>query len=64
MRISKCFAMDGPKMENKPFIGFASIDTNDSISWKFRIAKLASTFTAGALAICETLEIKTRTKIL
>jgi hypothetical protein len=33
------------------------IDISDGISWKFRIAKIASTFTVVALAICETLEI-------
>jgi hypothetical protein len=44
-------------MENKPFVGLASIDINDSRSRKFRIAKLASTFTAEALAIGERLEI-------
>jgi hypothetical protein len=49
--------MDGSKIENKPFIGFASIDISDGTSWKFRIAKIASTFTAEALAIGETLEI-------
>jgi hypothetical protein len=53
-------------MENKPFVGFAAIDISDGISWKFRIAKMASTFTAEALAIGETLEIIkkwTRSKI-
>jgi hypothetical protein len=44
-------------MENKPFVGFASISVSDGISWKFRIAKITSTFTTGALAIGETLEI-------
>jgi hypothetical protein len=44
-------------MENKSFVGFASIDTNYGRSSNFRIAKLASTFTAEALAIGETLEI-------
>jgi hypothetical protein len=29
MRTSKCFATDGSKMENDPFVGFASTDTND-----------------------------------
>jgi hypothetical protein len=57
MRTSKYFATDGSKMENKPFVGFVSIDINDSRSRKFRIAKIASTFTAEALAIGETLEI-------
>jgi hypothetical protein len=33
-------ATDGSKMENKPFVGFASIDMSDGISWKFRIAKI------------------------
>jgi hypothetical protein len=40
-------------MENKPFVGLASID----IYRKFRRAKIASTFIAEALAISETLEI-------
>jgi hypothetical protein len=31
--------------------------TSGGISWKFRIAKIACTFTAEALAIRETLEI-------
>jgi hypothetical protein len=44
-------------MLNKPFVGFASIDISDGISWKFRIAKIASTFTAQAPAVGETLEI-------
>jgi hypothetical protein len=44
-------------MENKPFVGFASIDICDGISWKFRIAKIAFAFTAEALAIGEPLEI-------
>jgi hypothetical protein len=48
--------MDGSKMEIKPFIGFASIGISDCIGWIFRIAKIASTFTAEALAICEKLE--------
>jgi hypothetical protein len=42
-------------MENKPFIGFASIDISDGISWKFRIAKIVFTFMAEALTIGETL---------
>jgi hypothetical protein len=54
MRTSKRFATDGSKMENKPFIEFASIDISYSISWKFRIAKIVSTFTAEALATGET----------
>jgi hypothetical protein len=57
MRTSICFATDGSKTENKPFVGFASIDINDGRSKKFRIAKLASTFTEEALSIGETLEI-------
>jgi hypothetical protein len=57
MRTSKCFATVGSKMENKPFIGFAAIGVGDGISWKFRIVKIAPTFTAEALAINETLEI-------
>jgi ribonuclease HI len=57
MRTSKCFATDGSKMENKPNVGFTTIDINDGFSWKLKTAKLASTFTAEALAIGETLEI-------
>jgi hypothetical protein len=44
-------------MENKPFVGFLAIGISDAISWKFRIAKIASTFTAEALAVGETLGI-------
>jgi hypothetical protein len=56
-------ATDVSKMENKPFVGFASTDTriSDGIRWKFRISKIASTFTAEALAIGETLEIIEKT---
>jgi hypothetical protein len=57
MRNSKCFATGGSKMENKPFVGFAAIDISDDISCKFRIAKIASTFTAEALAIGDRLDI-------
>jgi hypothetical protein len=57
MRSSKCFAKDDSKMENKSFEGFAAIDISDGISRKFRIATMASIFTAEALAIGETLEI-------
>jgi hypothetical protein len=57
MRISKCFATDGSKMENRPFVGFALIYINDGRRRKFRIANIASTFTAEALVITETLEI-------
>jgi hypothetical protein len=49
--------MDDSKMENKPFVGFASVDISDGISWKLRTAKIVSTFTVEALAIGETLEI-------
>jgi hypothetical protein len=49
--------MDDSKMGNKPFLGFASVDISDGIRRKFRIAKTASTFTAEALAIDETLEV-------
>jgi hypothetical protein len=38
-------------VDNNPFVGFASIDISGGISWKFRIANIASTFTAEALAI-------------
>jgi predicted RecB family nuclease len=57
MRTNKYFAMDRSKMENIQFVGFAAMDINDGITWKFRIAKLASAFTAEALATAETLEI-------
>jgi hypothetical protein len=57
MRTSKCFATDGSKMEDKPFVGFELIDMKHSHSRKFRIAKIASTFTVEALAIGKTLEI-------
>jgi hypothetical protein len=57
MRTSKCFATDSTKMEDKPFVGFASIDIKDSGSKKFRIAKIAFAFKAEALAVGETLEI-------
>jgi hypothetical protein len=56
MRTSKCFATDGSKMENKPFVGFAAIDIGDGISWKFRIGKTESTFTAEALEIIEKID--------
>jgi hypothetical protein len=57
MRTSKCFTTNGSKMENKLFVVFSVTDISDGISWKFRIAKIAPTFTAEALAIGETLEI-------
>jgi hypothetical protein len=57
MRASKYFAKDGSKMENKPFVGFAVIDISDGNSWIFRIAKIASTFTAEALTTVETIDI-------
>jgi hypothetical protein len=57
MRASIRFATDGSKMENKPFVEFAWIDINEGRIRKFRIANIASTFTAEALAIDETLEI-------
>jgi hypothetical protein len=57
MRTSKCFATDGSKMEDKPFVGFALINIKHGRSMKFRIAKIVSTFTAKALPIGETLEI-------
>jgi hypothetical protein len=44
-------------MEDKPFVGFASIDIKDGRSMKFWICKIGSTFTAETLAIGETLEI-------
>jgi ribonuclease HI len=57
MRTSKYFAMDGSKMENKPFVEFASIDINNGSSRKFRISKIASTYMAEALATGKILEI-------
>jgi hypothetical protein len=57
MRTSKCFATDGSKIENKPLVGFASIDTNDGRSRKFWMTKIASTFTTEALATGKTPEI-------
>jgi hypothetical protein len=44
-------------MEDKTFMRFASIRISDGTNWKFRIIKIASTFTKEALAIGETLEI-------
>jgi hypothetical protein len=44
-------------MEDKPFVGFASIDIKYDRSMKFRISNIASTFTVEALAIGETLAI-------
>jgi hypothetical protein len=55
MRTSKCFAMDGSKMEDKTFVGFAGKNISYGISWKFRIAKIASIFMSEAPAISETL---------
>jgi hypothetical protein len=49
--------MDGSKMANKPFVGCASVDIIDGISWKFGIAKIASKFTAAALAVGETIDV-------
>ena len=57
IRTSKSFATDGSKMVDKPFVGFALIHINDGHRMKFRISKIASIFTAEALAIAETLEI-------
>jgi hypothetical protein len=37
MRTSKYFATDSSKMENKPFVGFASTDIKDGHNRKFRI---------------------------
>jgi hypothetical protein len=37
---SKCFTTDGSKMEDRPFVEFASIDIKDGRSRKFRIAKI------------------------
>jgi hypothetical protein len=45
------------KNGEKPFIGFPSKDIKNGHSMKFSISKIASTFTAEALAIGETLEI-------
>jgi hypothetical protein len=50
---SKFFVTGSSEMENKPFIGFESRDIIEGINWKFRIAKIVSTFTV----IGETLEL-------
>jgi hypothetical protein len=57
MRISKCFPTNGSKVKHKPFGGFAAIDISLGISWKFRVAMIASTSTVEALATDETLGI-------
>jgi hypothetical protein len=44
-------------MEDKPFVVFSSIDVKDGRSMKFRVSKIASTFTAKTVAIGKTLEI-------
>jgi hypothetical protein len=44
-------------MKDKPFVKFTSIHIKDDRSMKFRISTIATTFTAEALAIGETLEI-------
>jgi hypothetical protein len=44
-------------MENRPFIGVASMAISDGIGWKLRIVKIASVFTAEALTIDESLKI-------
>jgi hypothetical protein len=54
MRTNKYFATDNSKMENKPFVRFASIDINQDICWKFRMAKIGSTFKATLLVAGET----------
>jgi hypothetical protein len=41
-------------MENKPFVGFSSVDVNDGRCWKF-LAKIASAFKGEAIASGETL---------
>jgi hypothetical protein len=46
MRTSKRFATDGSKMKNVASVGFAPIYVHDDISWKLRIAKITSIFTA------------------
>jgi NTP pyrophosphatase (non-canonical NTP hydrolase) len=56
MRISKYFATGDSKMEDETFVGFASIDTKHGRSRKFRMAKIASTFTAEALEIIEKID--------
>jgi hypothetical protein len=38
-------------MKNKSLVGIAAIYINDDISWTFRIAYIASTFSAEAVAI-------------
>jgi hypothetical protein len=44
-------------MKNESFVGFAAIGISNGISCKFRLAKIAPTFTAEALAIGEILAI-------
>jgi hypothetical protein len=45
-------------MGDKPkLVVFASTGMRNSISWKSRVAKIASTFTAEALAVDDPLEI-------
>jgi hypothetical protein len=44
-------------MENKSFVGFASIGIIDGLRWRLKKNKIASTFTAEALAIGESLYI-------
>jgi hypothetical protein len=56
IRPSKCFTMHSSK-NGEQTIHRIRINVSDGISWKFRIAKIAFTFTAEALAIGETLEI-------
>jgi hypothetical protein len=53
--------MDDSKMENKPFVGVASIGTSVGLSWKFRVAKIVSIFTVEAPTIAGTLEIIEKT---
>jgi hypothetical protein len=53
MKTSKCFAMDGSKIEKKPIVECVPIDIINGSSKKFRIAKIAFIFTAEALALAK-----------
>jgi hypothetical protein len=59
IRTSKYFATNCSEMESTSFMGYALIDVRASggVSWKYGIGKIASTFSAEALGIGETLEI-------
>jgi hypothetical protein len=60
MRTSKYFATDNSKW--RTIVGLELIDINDGMSWKFRIANIASILTVEALAVGGTTEIIKRTE--